>query len=114
MGILGSIFGTPEIIKGGINLIDKAFNTEQEKAEHHIKLLNAYAPFKLAQRYISFVFLFNFSLSFWILFLMSIFDLNITFPLEVVEAFSIGWVMLTIVLFYFGGGTIESLKKEKQ
>lgn len=62
MGVFSKIFGTEKVIDAGISAIDKSFYTEEEKAEHHIKvagikidLLKAYEPFKLAQRLIAFM-----------------------------------------------------------
>jgi hypothetical protein len=54
--MFGNLFGTKEVIDGGISLIDNAFYTDQEKANMKIKLLKAYEPFKIAQRYLAFMF----------------------------------------------------------
>ena len=69
MGILSNIFGTGEVIKKGLELIDEAWTSDEEKADNEVKiieaktnakatLLNAYAPFKLAQRYLAMMFTF--------------------------------------------------------
>lgn len=59
-GILGKIFGSDKVIESGINLIDSLHtSTEEEvaaKAKAKTDLLNAYAPFKLAQRYLALMF----------------------------------------------------------
>ena len=58
MSFLGKLFGSEKVIDAGINGIDKAFYTDEEKAEDAItriglkeRILQAYEPFKLAQRY---------------------------------------------------------------
>ena len=67
MGILGKIFGAEEVIKSGLDLIDDMHTSDEEeiaaKAKAKVDLLNAYAPFKLAQRYLAFMFTFMFLLS---------------------------------------------------
>jgi len=32
---------------------------------------------------------------------------------EIIAEFRIGWIMTTIVLFYFGGGLVDSVRREK-
>lgn len=69
MGILGKIFGAPDVIKEGMGLLDKAFYTEQEKsedakafelaarkqaAEQTIKYMEATSGQNLARRYLAF------------------------------------------------------------
>ncbi len=129
MGILSNIFGTGEVVKKGLDLIDEAWTSDEEKAENEAKiieaktnakatLLNAYAPFKLAQRYLalmfSTVFLFIMvngvvgALYGWV-------DMN---NVQEAKRFAnemwLGEIMLTIIGFYFGGGMIESWKKDKK
>jgi len=52
MGLLGKIFGSDDAISkaadGIYNGVDKAFYTDEEKAEGFLSLLKAYEPFKLA------------------------------------------------------------------
>ena len=59
MSFFGRLFGSESVIKkaaeGVYNGIDYAFHTDQEKAEHFLKLLKAYEPFKLAQRFIALI-----------------------------------------------------------
>jgi len=64
MGFWGKLFGTDDVIKktvdGVYNGIDKIVYTDEEKAEMRLKaaesflkLLKAYEPFKLAQRFLA-------------------------------------------------------------
>jgi hypothetical protein len=122
---LDKLFGSSEVIKAGKELIDDAFYTDSEKAEdqekarqgkaqHHINLLTAYAPFKVAQRYIAVTFLFNFTFSFFLILGMTLFKMDTAPALSVISSFNIGMIMLTIVGFYFGGGLVESWNRRKE
>ena len=122
--VVKSIFGSGDIIEKGVDLIDEAFYTDSEKAEDNkemikykaenkIRLLEAYAPFKIAQRYIAIVFLFCFTISFFGILIMTGLEIDTAKYLKVIDAFNIEWIMFTIVSFYFGGGFMESLNKKK-
>ena len=127
MGILNNIFGTGEVIKKGLDLIDEAWTSDEEKADNEVKiieaktnakatLLNAYAPFKLAQRYLALMFTFVF------LFIMMNGVLGALYgwvdmaSVQEAKKFAnemwLGEIMITIVGFYFGGGLAESFKKK--
>lgn len=122
-----------------INTGDKLFYTDEEKAEHRIKqreffpkLLEAYAPFKIAQRVLAIWFSILYGLAFIVGLIVSVFNMITTYkqtlagiakenivtisldPLfALVGAFSLGIIMLTIVGFYFAGGAINSMHKDK-
>jgi hypothetical protein len=121
LGILGKILGSGDVISKGIQLIDDMHtSTEEEiaaKTKAKTDLLGAYAPFKLAQRYLALMFTAMF------IFIMAngvLGSLYGVVPLENVEEAKkfanemwLGEIMLTIVGFYFGGGIIESAKGKK-
>lgn len=127
MGILSNIFGTGEVIKKGLELIDEAWTSDEEKAENEVKiidaktnakatLLNAYAPFKLAQRYLALMFssVFLFIMMNGVLgALYGWVDMN---AVQEAKRFAnemwLGEIMLTIIGFYFGGGLVESYKNK--
>ncbi len=125
--ILNNIFGTGEVVKKGLELIDEAWTSDEEKADNQAKiieaktnakatLLNAYAPFKLAQRYLALMF------SSVFLFIMINGILGALYGWVDMEAVNeakkfanemwLGEIMITIVGFYFGGGLVESYKKK--
>lgn len=127
LNILGNIFGTGEVVKKGLELIDEAWTSDEEKAENQAKileaktnakatLLNAYAPFKLAQRYLALMF------SSVFLFIMINGILGALYGWVDMAAVNeakkfanemwLGEIMVTIIGFYFGGGMIESYKKK--
>ena len=121
LGILGKILGSDTVISKGLDLIDSMHtSTEEEiaaKTKAKTDLLGAYAPFKLAQRYLALMFTAMF------IFIMANGVLGSLYgivPLENVEEAKkfanemwLGEIMLTIVGFYFGGGIIESAKGKK-
>ena len=121
LGILGKILGSDDVISKGIQLIDDLHtSTEEEivaKTKAKTDLLGAYAPFKLAQRYLALMFTAMF------VFIMAngvVGSLYGIVPLENVEEAKrfanemwLGEIMLTIVGFYFGGGVVESIKGKK-
>jgi len=98
---------------------DALFYTDEEKAkakqlatETKLKMLPLFEPFKIAQRYIAFTVVINFFLSFWIgvaLFFFSSQEKLDGF-LKLVAMFQLGWIMLAVISFYFGGGFVESIK----
>ena len=112
MGVLSRIFGSDKAVGKAFDLIDDIWETGEEKAQSKIALLNAYAPFKLAQRYIAFSFTGVFLLCFVLVLGMTLAGKGQPDDiLAVMEQFRIGWVMTTIVLFYFGGGLVDSVKR---
>ena len=129
MGILSNIFGTGEVIKKGLDLIDEAWTSDEEKAENEAKiieaktnakatLLNAYAPFKLAQRYLALMFssVFLFIMMNGVLgALYGWVDMN---AVQEAKRFAnemyLGEIMLSIIGFYFMGGVIESAKRKEK
>lgn len=117
---IGKIFGADKVIEKGMELIDDAWTSDEEeiqaKAKAKVDLLGAYAPFKLAQRYIAFMFTAMFifimangvigSLYGWI-------DIaNVQEAKEFANEMWLGEIMLAIVGFYFGGGFADSIKRK--
>lgn len=142
--MLGKLWGSAGAIKditsAVINTGDKLVYTDEEKAENKkevIKffptLLQAYHPFKLAQRILATWFSLLYGFAFIAGVTMEIINIYIkyealknkvplneiilldTAPLiNIVGAFSLGTIVLTIVGFYFLGGSIESFKNIKK
>lgn len=112
MGILATIFGSGDVIKKGLDLIDSFHTSTPElieaKAEAKAKLLQAYAPFKVAQRYLALMFAATFIFSFLLVLVLTLVEKgNVVAVRGVLTEFYIGEIMLTIIIFYFGGGAIE-------
>ena len=148
MGLWKSLFSSGDTIEkvtdAAISTGDKLFFTTEEKAdmslkmrEQFIKTLQAYEPFKIAQRILAFWFSFLFGVSFIIGLAATIFNSYVTYqhnkqittlqefdsipklvtidiqPLfNLLISFDLGWIMIAIVTFYFLGGSFESLKKK--
>jgi len=114
ISILGKILGSGDVIKKGMDLIDDMHtSTEEEmvqKSKAKIDLLSAYAPFKLAQRYIALMFTAVFLSMFVLVLGMTLAgEGDIDAVKQVIGDFWIGEIMLMIVGFYFGGGLAESV-----
>lgn len=120
LGILGKILGSGDVISKGMDLIDSMHtSTEEEiaaKTKAKTDLLGAYAPFKLAQRYLALMFTAMF------IFIMANGVLGALYgivPIENVEEAKkfanemwLGEIMLTIVGFYYSGGVIDSVRRK--
>lgn len=119
-GILGKIFGSDKVIESGISLIDSLHtSTEEEiaaKAKAKTDLLNAYAPFKLAQRYLALMFtaMFLFIMANGVVgALYGVIDMgNVDAAKQFASEMWLGEIMLAIVGFYFGGGFADSINRK--
>lgn len=117
--VLAKIFGSGDVIKSGIDLIDSMHtSTEEEivaKTKAKTDLLSSYAPFKLAQRYLALMFAISFLGTFVLVMGMTLWGQgDIESVKQVLGDFYIGEIMLTIVAFYFGGGAFEGLMEKRQ
>jgi len=116
--VLAKILGSGDVIKQGMSLIDEMHTSDEEQiaaaSKARIDLMSAYAPFKLAQRYIALMFTFTFLICFAITLGMTLAGKG---DIDGVKAILgdcwIGEIMLLIVGFYFGGGLAESVKAKK-
>ena len=118
LNVLNNILGGGDVIKKGIQLIDDMHtSTEEEikaKSDAKIALMNSYAPFKIAQRYLALMFGGTFLGSYLIVLGMTISGYGDPDAVtKVMEQFSINYAMLIILGFYFGGGVVDSFKAKK-
>lgn len=112
--LLGRIFGSGDVIKEGFELIDSMHTSTEEEiqaqTEHKVRVMESYAPFKLAQRYLALMFGFTYLAIFWMVVGITLRNGGtIADVLAVCNEFMIGWIMLIIVTFYFGGGFGEGM-----
>lgn len=112
MSILKDILGGKGVVEAGFDLIDSIHTSTEEEIAANSKaktdLLTAYHPFKKAQRFLTMLFGFTYVFSF--LLLLSIELINGANPENIkmlLSEFYIGEIVLTIVIFYFGGGVFE-------
>lgn len=119
LGLLGKIFGSEKVIQSGIELIDSLHTSTEEQVEAQTKskvaLLEAYAPFKLAQRVLAFSFTFVYLSCFALVLGYTLMDqiADADKVKEVLEDFQIGYAMLIILAFYFGGGAAEGILQNR-
>ena len=117
MGILSTIFGSGDVITKGLDLIDSIHTSDVEMIEAKTKaktdLMTAYAPFKIAQRYLALMFGLTYISSYIMVIIMTFTAKDTTAIQSVLSEFQIDWIMLSIVMFYFGGGLAESVKGNK-
>lgn len=119
LGVIAKILGSGDVVKQGMNLIDDMHtSTEEEiaaKSKAKTDLLAAYAPFKLAQRYLALMFGATFLGSYVLVLSMTISGYGDPDAVtKVMEQFSINYAMLIILGFYFGGGVVDSFKGMKK
>lgn len=118
--VLAKIFGSGDVIKSGIDLIDNLHTSTEEEIQAKTKaktdLLSAYAPFKLAQRVIAFSFTFVYLMCFSLVlgFTLAEMTSDADKVKQVLEDFQIGYAMLIILTFYFGGGAFEGILSAKK
>ena len=110
MSWFGKLFGTEKVINKGVDMLDNAFYTDQEKAQAHIQLLKAYEPFKLAQRLLAAIVVPPWVLGQILCFGLGFTDIDTSKATEVLDG-KLGMAALTILGFYFMGGTLNTLKK---
>ena len=120
MGVLSTILGSGDVISKGLNLIDDMHTSKEEeivaKTKAKTELLASYAPFKVAQRYLALIFGLTFVASYVMVLALFFLEKDVAQVQEIISAFKIDWIMLTIVGFYFGGGAFEGIldkRKEK-
>lgn len=113
-GLLAKILGTGDVVKAGIDLIDDMHTSKEEEIAARSKakadLLNAYAPFKIAQRFLALMFGTTFLFCFTLVLLLTIFEVGNPNDVKLVMGeFYIAEIMFTIVAFYFSGGAVEGV-----
>lgn len=105
-----------------VNTGDAIFYTPEEKAkafqlgmETKLKMLPMFEAFKLVQRHLALLFSYNFIFSFWVGVLIFFYGTEKQFSgyLNLVAIFQLGWIMIAIITFYFGGGFVNSFKGVK-
>lgn len=124
MSFWGRLFGSTDVIKqaadGIYNGVDKAWYTDEEKAEGFMSLLRAYEPFKLSQRLLMMIVCIPFVSMLTLCGIMMVASPFIGGALgkEVEESAraviellggTLGTPAAIIVGFYFGGGAVEGV-----
>jgi hypothetical protein len=117
MSFLGKLFGSEKVIDVGMETIDKAFYTDQEKAGDALtriglkeRILQAYEPFKLAQRYMMLIVGTPYMIIWVATAITAAWGVN-TDSLQALLDGKIGDIFELIAMFYFGGGAVEGAIK---
>lgn len=115
--VISKVLGSGDVIKQGMQLIDDMHtSTEEEiqaKSNAKIQLLQAYAPFKIAQRYLAVMFSGTFLLCFAASLVCTVVGVGDPENIRaIVNEWWIGEIMLAIIGFYFGGGLLESRNRK--
>ncbi len=119
IAVLGKILGSDKVISKGLDLIDSFHtSTEEEvaaKSKAKTDLLQAYQPFKLAQRYLALMFGLTYLSVFVIVMSMTLAGKgDIDSVKAVMGDFYIGEIMFAIIAFYFGGGAFEGIMEKRK
>lgn len=118
MGVLATILGASGVLEKGMDLIDNMHTSKEEeilaKTQAKVNLMNAYAPFKIAQRVLAIMFAGTFLASFILVMGMTLAGKgSVDEAMSVVNQFWIGEIMITIIGFYFGGGFVEGAMSKR-
>jgi len=129
-GFLGRLFGTAKgmdtavgmvdkSIGGIINGIDAAIYTKEEKAGDIAKMVftlqDQFTPRAISRRILAFMFASIFSAAFITALVFTCFK-NFTIAkaiIDLVVAFQLPWIIMTVVIFYFGYYGIQKMKAKK-
>ncbi len=118
MSILNTIFGSGDVISKGLSLIDDIHTSDVEmieaKTTQKTELMKAYSPFKIAQRYLAVMFGGTYISTYVMVMAMVFMGKDVTAVKGVISEFQIGWIMLTIIGFYFMGGAAEGIISKRK
>lgn len=102
MSIWTKLFGSDKVIDSGIKVIDSLILTDEESRELKIKLMQAYEPFKIAQRYFMIIVTVPYMLAWFVTFAASFFAVNLDAQMKLLTESNIVYIVMTICVFYFG------------
>lgn len=129
-GFLGRLFGTAKGMDTAVGMVDKSVSgiisgvdamvyTKEERA-HDIskmvfKLQDQFTPRAISRRIIAFMFTGIFCISFLSALVFTCFQKIVVTKaiIDLVVAFQLPWVIITIVIFYFGYYGIKQMKEKK-
>ena len=119
IGVISKILGSDKVIEKGLGLIDSMHtSTEEEiaaKTKAKTDLLQAYAPFKVAQRWLALMFGVTFLGSYLLVLIMTLTGKGDPDAVtKIMDQFTINYAMLVILGFYFGSGAVEGFMEKKK
>ena len=108
LSLFGKLLGSEKAIDNVSNAIDKSVITEEEKIELKAELWKAAHPFKIAQRFFMLLVVIPY-MAVWCI-AVAIYLKNGNKDLfDILLNDRVGDVFLAMAIFYFGGGTINTL-----
>ena len=114
LGALGKILGSDKVIESGLKLIDDMHTSEAEgiqaRTQAKAQLLQSYAPFKVAQRWLALLFGVTYVSCFILVLVMTLTGSAVS---EVMDQFSLNYSMMIILGFYFGSGAVEGVLSKR-
>lgn len=121
IGILAKIFGSPSVIQEGLRLVNDMHTSTEEQikaqTDQHTKMLEAYQPFKVTQRFLALMFtsMFLFIMANGVVgALYGVIEMdNVEAAKDFASSMWLGEITLSITTFYFGGGLVSSIKAKK-
>jgi len=119
LGVIGKILGSDKVIEKGMGLIDSMHTSSEEeivaKAKAKTELLQAYAPFKIAQRWLALMFGTVFLGTYVLVLVMTLTGQGDPDAVtKVMDQFTINYAVLVILGFYFGAGAAEGFLEKKR
>ncbi|PHR23612.1 MAG: hypothetical protein COA36_16915 [Desulfotalea sp.] len=108
---LGNIFTPAKLLEGIGKGLDKMVDGQGDKAKRFSELLKLYEPFKLAQRYLAFMFAGVYLLSHLAAITVLYWDKELAELIWNHTNDNLLYIILTIVAFYFSGGVINGALK---
>lgn len=100
-----TLFSSDKLIDNITSGVDKMVLTTEEKLDNFKELLQLYAPFKIAQRFCMLIFCIPYAICWTITFIAGFWIKNE--PMLKTLDGDMGTIVITIVVFYFGGGALE-------
>ena len=134
MSFFGRLFGSDSVIQkaadGIYNGVDAIFHTKEEQAKHFLKLLKAYEPFKLTQRFVALAIAIPYVVIWMMCALMIVASafmepclsdvvcrssavLDTARLLADLNNQTLGRPLAIVLFFYFGGGAAEGLVRAR-
>lgn len=113
MGLWSKLFGSDDTVKKGLDLVDEAFNTDQEineftlkKMEMKAKVLDSVAHFKVAQRLFMAIVTIPYMLAWFVTFCILAYDGFMKNSFSELKDYVMNgdvlYIVIMIAIFYFG------------
>lgn len=112
MSFFSRLFGSEKAVGGIVKGVDAAFFTKEEKAEHFLRILKAYEPFKLAQRFLALIVGIPYVVV-WVICAVTMFFTDTSKVVAEWNNETLGTPFALILAFYFGGGAVEGIIRSK-